>query len=104
MTTTSKKIRRMARPVSDAGNAGSAATTEPAAPDAPVKRATKQDSVLALLQRDGGASLNAIVEDTGWLPHTARAALSGLRKKGHTIVRTKVEGETRYSAAATAAQ
>ena len=104
MTTTSKKLRRMARPTSDAGNANSTAPAEPTAPEAPVKRTTKQDLVLALLQAEAGASLNAIVEDTGWLPHTARAALSGLRKKGHTIVRTKVEGETRYSAAATAAQ
>ena len=104
MTTTSKELRRIARPASDAGNAGSTAPTQPTAPAAPVKLTTKQDSVLALLQRDGGAPLAAIVEATGWLPHTTRAAMTGLRKKGHAIVRTKVDGETRYAAPATAAQ
>ena len=104
MTTTSKKLRRMARPASDAENAGSIAPTQPTAPNASVKPATKQDLVLALLQAEGGAPLNAIVEATGWLPHTARAALTGLRKKGHAIVRTKFEGKTRYTIAATAAE
>ena len=104
MITTSKKLRRMARPASDAGNAGSMAPTQPTAPAAPVKRTTKQDLVLALLQIEGGAPLSAIVEATGWLPHTARAALTGLRKKGHAIVRTRVEGETRYTLAAAPAQ
>ncbi|MDP4576033.1 DUF3489 domain-containing protein [Qipengyuania sp. G39] len=26
---------------------------------------------------------------TGWLPHTTRAAMTGLKKKGHTIERDK---------------
>ena len=101
MTTTSKTSRRMARQASNVENTGSAA---PTAPDVRVKRTTKQDLVLKLLQRDGGAPLAAIIEATDWLPHTARAALTGLRKKGHAIVRTKVEDETRYSMTATAAQ
>ena len=104
MTTTSKKLRRMARPASDAESAGSTAPTQPTAPAAPVKRTTKQDSVLALLRAEGGAPLSAIVEATGWLPQTARAALTGLRKKSHAIVRTKLEGETRYTIVATAAE
>jgi DNA-binding IclR family transcriptional regulator len=58
---------------------------------------TKQSLVLELLHQDGGASLVAIVAATGWLPHTARAALTGLRKQGHTIARDKVAGETRYA-------
>ncbi len=60
------------------------------------KRPTKQALVLSLLQGEGGVPLTAIVDATGWLPHTARAALTGLRKKRHAIVRTKVESETRY--------
>ena len=101
MTTSSKKPRRMARPASETK---SAASTEPTSTVAPVKRTTKQDSVLALLQRNGGATLAAIVEATGWLPHTTRAAMTGLRKKGHVVARIKVDGGTRYSVAATAAQ
>ena len=104
MITTSKKLRRMARPVSVAVIANSSSSTGPTAPDAPVKQTTKQDLVLALLQAEGGTPLSAILEATGWLPHTARAALTGLRKKGHAIVRTKLEGETRYTIAATAAE
>ena len=80
MTTSSKKPRRMARPASETK---SAASTEPTSTVAPVKRTTKQDSVLALLQRNGGATLAAIVEATGWLPHTARAAQERPRRRAN---------------------
>jgi hypothetical protein len=52
--------------------------------------------VLDLLRRDEGASLAEMVEATGWLPHTTRAALTGLKKKGHDVTRHKVDGVTRY--------
>ncbi len=52
-------------------------------------RPTKAAAVLALLRRDEGATLAELVEATGWLPHTTRAALTGLRKKGHAIQRDK---------------
>jgi hypothetical protein len=63
------------------------------------RRATKQDLVLDLLKREGGASLAALVEATGWQSHTTRAALTGLRKKGHAIIKHKVDGVTRYAIA-----
>ena len=50
---------------------------------------SKVDQVLALLGGEHGATLTEITELTGWLPHTARAALTGLRKKGHAITRDK---------------
>jgi len=53
------------------------------------RRLTKQDQILALLSREEGASIDALMAATGWLPHTVRAALSGLRKKGHAIDRQK---------------
>lgn len=40
-----------------------------------------------------GASLEAICADTGWQRHSARAALSGLRKAGHTIERQPSNGK-----------
>lgn len=46
---------------------------------------TKIARVLALLRRPEGADLQALVAATGWLPHTARAALTGLRRKGHAV-------------------
>jgi len=53
--------------------------------------------VIALLQRSDGASLAELIENTGWLPHTVRAALTGLRKKGHAIDKLSREGVTAYS-------
>ncbi|MBB6124921.1 DNA-binding MarR family transcriptional regulator [Sphingobium subterraneum] len=52
--------------------------------------------VLALLAREEGASVAELIEATGWLPHTAPAALSGLRKKGYAITKPKVDDVTRY--------
>ena len=86
--TTTNKPRRMARPAA-------ASTAEPAT--APAKRPTKQNLVLDLLRAEGGAPLAAIVAATDWLPHSARAALTGLRKQGHAIERSKLDGETRYA-------
>ena len=45
--------------------------------------------VIGLLVRGGGATLPELIDATGWLPHTTRAALTGIRKKGHDIERTK---------------
>ena len=39
--------------------------------------------VVGLLQRDRGATLAEIIAATDWLPHTTRAALTGLRKRGY---------------------
>jgi hypothetical protein len=46
---------------------------------------TKIAEVIALLQRGDGATLAGLVAATGWLPHTTRAALTGLRKRGYAI-------------------
>jgi uncharacterized protein DUF3489 len=43
---------------------------------------TKLALVVQLLQQDRGASIAELIVLTGWLPHTTRAALSGLRKRG----------------------
>ena len=49
---------------------------------------------------DSGATLDEMVTLTGWLPHTTRAALTGLRKKGHVITSDKIDGVRTYRAAA----
>jgi hypothetical protein len=61
------------------------------------ERETKAGNVLAMLQREQGATLAELVESTGWLPHTTRAALTGLRKKGHAIDKSKRGEETCYN-------
>jgi hypothetical protein len=43
---------------------------------------TKLAQVVELLQQDRGASIAELIAVTGWLPHTTRAALTGLRKRG----------------------
>lgn len=76
-------------------------TDDPVAPvsDASVERVStalssprspsKQDQIIALLSRKEGATIEVLMAATGWLPHTVRAVLSGLRKKGHRIDRQK---------------
>jgi Protein of unknown function (DUF3489) len=43
---------------------------------------TKLAQVVELLQRHRGATIDELIAVTGWLPHTTRAALTGLRKRG----------------------
>jgi hypothetical protein len=70
-------------------------------PDRP--RPSKKAAVLALLTCPEGASLDEIVRTTGWLPHTSRAFLTGLRKKGLQLARTKDgSGTSRYRSVAAA--
>jgi hypothetical protein len=68
----------------------------------PVAAGTKTDAVLALLRRGEGATIPELTSATGWLPHTTRAALTGLRKKGHDLVRDKRGEATCYRIAAAA--
>jgi hypothetical protein len=56
----------------------------------------KIDQVIALLSRPNGATLNDLVAATGWQSHTTRAALTGLKKRGHSLRSEKVEGIRRY--------
>jgi hypothetical protein len=72
---------------------------EPAA-KMPRKRATstsaprdgsKRALLISLLQRHNGASLDDLMQATDWLPHTTRAALTGLRHNGYELTRDKGE-------------
>lgn len=53
---------------------------------------SKQALVIGMLSSKAGATLDTIVEATGWLPHTTRAALTGLRKRGFAIERSSEKG------------
>jgi hypothetical protein len=48
---------------------------------------SKQALVIEMLNAGSGVTLDALVGATGWLPHTTRAALTGLRKKGFSTER-----------------
>lgn len=55
-------------------------------------KVAKRDQLAALVVRDEGATLEQMVAVTGWLPHTTRAALTGLRKSGYVIDSDKIDG------------
>ena len=48
---------------------------------------TKTSTILRHLRRANGASIAQLQKATGWKPHSVRAALTGLRKKGHDVQR-----------------
>ena len=54
---------------------------------------TKQAKLIEMLRADGGATIDEIVDATGWQAHTVRGAMSGALKKrlGLTITSEKVE-------------
>ena len=69
-----------------------------------IRAGTKQAVVVDLLARPSGASLNDLIDATGWLPHTTRAVLSGLRKRGFEMLSDKAGGGDRRYSIATSAQ
>ncbi len=73
------------------------ATADESKNDRPSRTNTKQASLIAMLQRPEGASLDEIVAATGWLPHTVRGAIAGALKKklGLTVTSEKAEGRGR---------
>lgn len=115
MTTTAKtkRVRQIGRTPSSDPKIGSetsshvgdqvapalATAIAPAAEPA-AKPETKSARVIALLQRKEGATLEEMVGATGWLPHTTRAAMTGLKRKGQTITSIKADGVRRYFAKA----
>jgi len=77
----------------DAAGTSEVEHSEHAVPTAP---ANKIDLAKFLLCRSEGASLKDLTDATGWLPHTMRAALTGLRRRGHAIERFSIDGTTRW--------
>ena len=70
-----------------------------AAPTVQLKT-SKRDQLAALLVRDEGATIAQMMALTGWLAHTTRAALTGLKKLGHAIDSDKIDGLRTYRAVA----
>jgi hypothetical protein len=62
---------------SDVGAAGSSRRSP--------RAGSKLDQVIVLLSSDTGATIDELISLTGWLPHTARAALTGLRHRGYDV-------------------
>jgi hypothetical protein len=78
---------------------GSSDVVRPAAePAKPAPReGSKLASVMALLRRSEGATIGDLTEATGWLPHTTRAAITGVRKRGYSVILDRsAEGDSVY--------
>ena len=73
------------------GSKGPASTPPPPNITSP-RAGSKQALVTEMLSLHGGATLDALIKATGWLPHTTRAALTGLRKRGFPIERSREAG------------
>lgn len=61
------------------------------------ERRTKQALLFELIGREGGTTIEQLTSATGWLPHTVRAAITGLRKRGHDVQCQRVDGDSRYT-------
>jgi hypothetical protein len=59
---------------------------------------TKQARVIAMLQSPSGATVAAIMQQTGWQPHSVRGFLAGIirKKLKLTLHSTKVDGQRVY--------
>ncbi len=57
----------------------------------------KSETVIKMLSRGRGATLAEVTQATNWQPHSARAFLSGLRKRGLVLVREeRKNGDNAY--------
>lgn len=107
MPNTNSSPRRPRRMACEPGSDTSPVEPMPATlpEDAPVAQApSKASMLLELLGRDCGATLDQMAASTGWQPHTTRAALTGFRKKGHSVSSEKTDGVRVYRLAQAAAQ
>ncbi len=54
----------------------------------------KQAMLIEMLKRPEGATIQQVVDATGWLPHTVRGAIAGALKKklGLNVVSKKIDG------------
>lgn len=104
--TTQKSKRGAAKKVDDRLKSGrppksktAATISKPTKIDVPQSeaRVTKQELVLTLLSRSVGASIEEMMEATGWQQHSVRGFLAGTVKKklGFPLTSSKAEGELR---------
>jgi hypothetical protein len=99
VTPRARTTKSRVRPAEKSGRTGNPQHTDV---DRPLKNAltganaprpgSKLAGVIGLLSRAQGAGIEDLTAATGWLPHTTRAALTGLRKRGYVLARERREG------------
>ena len=74
----------------------SASAADPA-PAKVQRKGSKQALLIDMLEAPEGATIQQVVDATGWQPHTVRGAIAGALKKklGLNVVSEKVEGRGR---------
>jgi hypothetical protein len=94
---TSRARSKAPQPVENAAEERRA-NEDPAGASEPFRRpprpGSKLNRVIWTLSTDKGATPDELSHATGWLPHTARAALTGLRKRGYDVRLVRGRGET----------
>lgn len=61
------------------------------------KPLSKSARVIALLEREDGATILDLCAATGWQPHSCRAFFTGLRKRGQVLERShRADGASTY--------
>jgi hypothetical protein len=90
-TTPTKKSRK-AKKSTDAGTPSADAPK----PEAGPREGSKTSQVVAMLQREQGATISEIMQTMGWQKHTVRGFMAGAMKKaGYTVESFKPEGGER---------
>jgi hypothetical protein len=89
----SRKHPTKAKSASRAAKAPSGRTT-----NSPVRANSKIATVIAMLSRKEGTTIEQLVKATGWQAHSVRGALSGAIKKklGMDVVSAKTDGTRSY--------
>jgi hypothetical protein len=66
---------------------------DPAAPTRPVARSGKQGQLIALLEREQGATIAEAADALHWQTHSIRGAMSGVLKKKLKLKIQKLTGD-----------
>ena len=84
-------------PAAETTTAPAVKTTATPAKTPRTRENSKQAQMIELLKRPDGATLNQLVEVTGWQAHTVRGAMAGALKKklGLNIESEKTDGQER---------